>query len=142
MGLLVATQVQSQTQQLSDDLTATTQTVTGSSNFTSDESTEIATAVVNLTPQIQSLLTNIVAHKPSFATAVLFVGDLSKTVEASLQMQQQESAAFGTALQGKLAEPFASAAPLIAGQINDAFLNAIAKYDTCSNLLCLPPLAR
>ncbi|KAL9088366.1 MAG: hypothetical protein Q9159_003140 [Coniocarpon cinnabarinum] len=141
LGLVVALQVQSQTKRLGQDLEATTSDVQSSAPFTSNESTDIANAVLNLQLQIASLLTNIVAHKPSFATAVLFVGDLSKTVEENLQTQQQESAAFATALEAKLAEPFASAAPLIAGQIDRAFENATAKYQQCAGILCLPSLA-
>ena len=90
---------------------------------------------------IQSLLTNIVAHKPAFATAVFFVGDLSKTVEGDLENERTFSQDFGTALTAKLAEPYSDFAPLVTAQILDYFDAAIAKYQTCSGILCLPDIS-
>ena len=87
--------------------------------FNSSDSQAVAVAVVNLEPVIFSTLNNIVTHKPAFATAVLFFGDLSKTVEQTLVQQRQLSAQFSTALTAKLAQPFAGFAPLLAGQIDD-----------------------
>ena len=118
VGLFEALKVQLQTSQVSNQLMTAAQTAKNAANFTSDESGQIATAVVNLEPVIFSVLNNIVTHKPAFATAILFIGDISRTVEQNLVQQQQLSKQFSDALTVKLAQPYAGFAPLIAGQID------------------------
>ena len=141
LGFATALIIQGQTKQLGDDLQATTADVDASTPFTADESNAVASAVLNLQPQIQSLLTNIVAHKPAFATAVFFVGDLSKTVQGDLEDQRAFAGDFGRAVQAKLASPYSDFAPLITAQILGYFDDAISKYQTCSGILCLPDIS-
>jgi hypothetical protein len=140
VGLFEALKVQLETSQVSNSLISAARTANKSLPFTYDESAQIATAVVNLEPTIFSVLNNIVTHKPAFATAIFFVGDISLTVEHNLIQQRELSRAFSDALAQKLTEPFKGFAPLIAGQIDNAFATAIAAYQSCSGLLCLPPI--
>lgn len=138
LGLFTALQIQQQTTDLGNAVMAGTNTAKSSANLTADESNAVAVAVVGLEPRIQSLLTNIVAHKPAFASAVLLVGDLSKTVQSDLQEQKAYTQSFGDAITAKLAQPYAGFAPLITGQIAGYFDAALQKYATCSGVLCLP----
>lgn len=119
LGLILALKVQLQTSQVSNDLVTAAKTANASAPFTSDESNQVASAVIALQPQIISTLNNIVTHKPSFATAVLFVGDLSQTVEQNLVQQRELSREFAAGLTAKLAEPYAGLSGLITGPIDD-----------------------
>jgi len=119
LGVFEALKIQLQSSQVSNNLVAAAGTANESSTFTSDESGNIATAVLNLEPVIFSTLNNIVTHKPAFATAILFIGDISKTVEQNLIQQRELSREFANALAAKLAEPYASGAGLISGQIDN-----------------------
>ena len=117
LGILTALKIQSQTSQVSTDLVTAAHTASQSSNFTSTESGDIGTSIIDLEPVIYSVLDNIVEHKPSFATAILFIGDISETVETDLEQQQTLSSEFSTAIAAKLAEPYSEYAPLIADEI-------------------------
>jgi hypothetical protein len=141
LGFLEALKVQQQTTAVINDLTACAQIANRSLPFTKDESGAIAVAVVNLEPTIFSTLNNIVAHKPAFATAIFIVGDLTLTVENNLIQQRELSGEFSAALAAKLSEPYAGFAPLIAGQIDNAFATAIEAYKSCEGLICLPPIS-
>lgn len=118
LGLVEALKVQVETSQTSNDLVTAARTANESSAFTSDDSGNIATSIVSLEPTITSVLNNIVEHKPAFATAILFIGDISQTVESNLEQQRELSREFADAVTAKLAEPYAGLAPLIAGQID------------------------
>lgn len=118
IGLLEALKVALQTNDIENDLTTATRTANQSSTFNETDSENIAQAVINLEPVIFSVLNNIVVHKPAIATAVLFVGDLSKTVESDLNTLRQLSAGFAAALANKLASPLNEAAAPIAAQID------------------------
>lgn len=140
LSAITALQIQSQSTTIENDLKALIKTTNSTGNLSSDDTNTVANAVVNLEPYISSLLNNIVRHKPAFATAILLVGDLSKTVLQSLQTQQSLSLQFGNALVPKLAEPIRDFAPLVVGQINGYFSTAIAAYQQCTGLVCLPPI--
>lgn len=118
LGILVALQVETQSSQVSDDLVAAARTANHSSTFNSTESGNIATTVLSLEPAIFSTLNNIVTHKPAFATAILFVGDISQTVEQNLIQQRELSRGFANALAAKLASPYNVAAGAVASQID------------------------
>lgn len=100
----------------------------------------LSAPVLDLIDPINTTLTNIVAHKPAFATAVLFVGDLTKTVEQALITQRKLTLLLGNNLTAKLSEVYASVAPEVIDQIISGFDYAIAKYKKCSGVLCLPPV--
>ena len=119
LGLVEALKVELQTSQTSNDLVAAARTANESSAFTSEDSGNIAGNITSLEPTIISVLNNIVEHKPAFATAVLFIGDISQTVESNLEQQRELSREFADAVTAKLAEPYAGLAPLIAGQIDN-----------------------
>ena len=119
VGLFEALKIQTQTSQTSSDLVAAARTANSSSNFTETESNSIAAAILSLEPTIFTVLNNIVEHKPAFATAILFIGDISKTVESTLNQQRELSREFADAVAAKLYGVYAAYAPLIAAQIDD-----------------------
>lgn len=119
IGLLVALQVSTESSQAENDLTAAAGTANSSSPFNSTESGNIATAVLSLEPVIFSTLNNIVTHKPAFATAILFVGDISQTIEQSLIQQRELSREFANALAAKLSSGVAAAAGSVATDIDN-----------------------
>lgn len=118
LGLIEALEISSQTSTVSNDLIAAARTANNSAVFSSTESGNIASAVLSLEPVIFSTLNNIVTHKPAFATAILFVGDISQTVEQGLIQQRELSREFADALALKLASPYAAAAAPVASSID------------------------
>lgn len=140
LSLFTALKIQQQVGTLGDDLVVATNLTRQSSAFTQTQSGNIANAVVALEPQIKTLLANIVQHKPAFASALLLVGDLSKTVEADLKAQKKQTRMFSAALVAKLAEPYAGLAPVITKPILKYFTQAIHQYTTCTGTVCLPAI--
>lgn len=88
---------------------------------------------------VKSLLSNIVAHKPAFAT-VAVVGDISHTVEQSLITQRERTRELGDAASSKLAEHYSGYAPFVTNRFLGYFDHAIEKYHSCSGVFCLPTL--
>ncbi|KAB8349432.1 hypothetical protein FH972_023459 [Carpinus fangiana] len=132
LGLFTALKIQQQAGTISKGLTSTSKAANSSSPFTGEESGQIAEATVDLSPQIESLLKNIVRKKPAFATAVFLVGDLSKTVENLLKSQQQLTKGFVAGITPKLADPYRQFAPLITTPIINYFTSAIKAYSKCT----------
>jgi hypothetical protein len=130
LNTITVLKIQKQTSALSDSILAATSTAADSEPLDSDDSFTVAEAVLNLQPNIFSLLDNLQAKKPVFDKAVLGFVSVSKIVLKDLQRQKQLSAAFGVTVAEKLAEPFKSFAPLINGQIEEAFDEAIATYSS------------
>ncbi|GAM83350.1 hypothetical protein ANO11243_013370 [Dothideomycetidae sp. 11243] len=139
LGAGKALVIQWQTDELGDSLEDATDIINNSDAFNATDSGTIAFAVLGLQPKIASLLNNIVVHKPAFSS-VLFLLDLSQTVEDDLIDQKQESNDFGTALGSKLTGVFAAGAPLINAQIQQYFTDAIGNYTACDGVVCLPPI--
>ena len=119
IGILTALQIQTKIGDIGDTLTQGAQLASASAPLNDQQSNAISQQFLQLEPQLFSLLNNIVVHKPSFATAGLLVGDLTKTVEATLVQQRSLSAAFAQAIGSKLTSLFAGAAPIIARQIDE-----------------------
>ncbi|KAE8381933.1 hydrophobic surface binding protein A-domain-containing protein [Aspergillus bertholletiae] len=128
-GTGTALKIEYQSIQLSHALKDAISDTEDSQNFTSDESHEVAAAFIDLQPKISSTLDNIVSKKPQFDTGLLGVGSVSFLVKWNLQQEKDLSAELGKAVVAKLAEPYASIAPLLNDQIAAAFEKALAAYN-------------
>lgn len=127
---LQALKIQKQTNSISDSLTSATTVASASDPLNADDSFTVAAAILDFQPKIFSLLDNLQRRKPVFSKAILGLIGVDALVEKSLQRQKQLSAAFGSAVAEKLEEPFKGAAPVINGQIQDAFDEAIATFSS------------
>ncbi|KAH2340876.1 hypothetical protein KXW28_008613 [Aspergillus fumigatus] len=127
-GTLTALKIEVESVKLSCDLRDAISTTQASANFTNAESLTVATAFINLQPQIFSTLNNIVAKKLKFDTGLLGIGSLAFLVKGDLQQQKDLSGQLGDAVAAKLAPLYAQLAPMINKQIADAFDKAIAAY--------------
>ncbi|CAF9907229.1 MAG: hypothetical protein GOMPHAMPRED_005055 [Gomphillus americanus] len=130
--------IEEQTAELGDAISAATDAANLSPALSETDSGTVATAVVTLVPKIQSLLSNIIAHKNTFDRAVLGIGSVSPQVEQDLQTQSKLSDEFSGALIAKLAPDYAALAPLITNQISAAFQNAVKIFATSGGLFHLP----
>jgi Hydrophobic surface binding protein A len=139
LGLLTAVSIQQETQQLNTDIQHATSLTHDSTVWSQPHSLNVATAIINIEPQIFSVLSNIVRHKPAFATAVLGIGDLSQTVENDLITQRDLSKTFGAAVVKKLDPSLRGLAPAQTQNIVKHFNKAIQAYKSCTGLVCLPP---
>ena len=101
-----------------------------SSNFTSDGSLNVAGAFLDLLPIVTSTLDNIIDKKPEFDTGLLEIGSLSFLVKYNLETEKRLSLKLGDVVQAKLTPEYASIAPLVLGQIEDAFTEAISVYSS------------
>lgn len=128
LGTITALNIEVESVKLSNDLKDAISTTQAAANFTNAESLTVASAFINLEPQIFSTLNNIVAKKPQFDTGLLGIGSLAFLVKGNLQQQKDLSAQLGDAVAAKLAPLYASLAPMINQQIADAFAKAIAAY--------------
>ena len=126
---LTALKIELESSQLVRDLKDAISTTQQSANFTDAESGTVATALVTLEPQILSALTNIASKKAAFEKGILDFISLTFLVKNNLQQQKDLSAQLGDAVTAKLTPNYASLAPLITGQIADAFTAAINTFD-------------
>lgn len=130
--------IQKETDNLGDSISAATNAAKASAPLSDTDSGTVAVAVVNLQPQIFSLLNNIQSKKPAFDSAVLGVGSVSPQVKQSLQKQKQLSGDLGKAITAKLTPTYAAFAPTINQQIADAFDKAIATFSQKGGLFQVP----
>lgn len=130
LGTLTALKIQIESTQLSNDLKSAIKTTEQSSNFTDAESGNVATAFLNLSPNVISTLSNIVSKKSDFETGLLGIGSLTWLVKSDLEQEKEESAELGDAVIAKLTPNYAALAPLINAQIADAFTSAINAYSS------------
>lgn len=91
------------------------------------QSENVAAAVLQLQPNINSLLDKVVAHKPQFETA-LFGYSAVPVVKLSLTNAKKAADDFGAALVPRLSPAFQQVAPLIVEQIDAKFNEAIAAF--------------
>lgn len=93
------------------------------------ESAAVAGKVLNLQPNINSLLDNLVKHKPQFDTA-LFGFSASPLVVNTLKQAKNASDTFGKDLTPKLSGVYQQAAPVVIMQIDEKFDQTIAKFQS------------
>ncbi|KAB8237142.1 cell wall mannoprotein 1 family protein [Aspergillus alliaceus] len=128
LGTGTALKIEFQSVQLSHALKDAISETEDSAKFTGDESNKVAAAFIDLQPKISSTLDNIVSHKPQFDTGLLGLGSVSFLVKWNLQQEKDLAAELGKAVVDKLAEPYASVAPLLNDQIAAAFEKALAAF--------------
>jgi hypothetical protein len=87
---------------------------------------------------IRSLLENIVRHKPAFETGVLYVGDLSRTMQSGLREGRGQVDKFARAAQGIVVDGLI----IPEGQLLSAWDAAIAAFATCGGTICLPDVSK
>lgn len=141
VNLFTALLIQTQANKINDDLNnliKAAKAIPGQLN--DDDSLNIAVAVGQLEGPIASTLNNIVVHKPYFATVVLGFGDLSKTVLTDLQTERSLIGKFGAALTPKISDTYQPLGPTLTAEVQALFDKAIAAYQKCSGLVCLPPI--
>lgn len=128
LNALQALKIQKQTDAIGDSLVDATSVAASSDPLNADDSFTVAAAVLDFQPKIFSLLDNLQRREPVFKRAILGLISVEPLVYKSLQRQKQLSSAFGATVAEKLSEPFKGLAPVINGQISDAFDKAIAAF--------------
>ena len=124
---ITAFKIQIQTSELTKSVENAASVANMSAPLSDNESYNVALAVLTLQPHINSLLDNVVAHKPQFDTA-LFGFSASPLVKKDLQDAKKAADDFGAALTPKLSGVYGTVAPVIVKQIDDKFDEAIAKF--------------
>ncbi|KAL1621063.1 hypothetical protein SLS56_009368 [Neofusicoccum ribis] len=125
-SLLNALSVQTASNNVQTALTDATTAANSSAAFDDAGSAQVAQDILELQPQINSVLDNVVAKKPAFDSVQN--GALNGLVSQSLQDQKSGAAAFGDAVTAKLTPTYAAQAPAINQAIQAKFDEAIAAY--------------
>jgi hypothetical protein len=120
--------IQGQSSDLQNIIDKATKDANASPAFGDDGSNAVANAVLALEPNIFSVLDNLVAKKPNFDKPVIFGIVPSQLVLLDLKGLKTSTDKFGAATTAKLNSVFSGVAPIIIGQIDDAFNKAIAAY--------------
>lgn len=132
--------IQSQTDDLGKAIDAGASTANASPALNSADSLTVAEAVLNLQPQVISLLSNIEAHKPAFDSAVIDLVSVTPQVEQDLVNQNASTAALSNAIVAKLAAPYPTLAGSVTGPIFAKFDEAITLFSQAGGVIALPPL--
>lgn len=127
-GTITAIKVETEAICLNTDLREAVHTVSKLGNFTDAESQDIALSFINLVPTVNSTLATIVSKKDEFDDGLLGVASLSFLVKYNLETEKELSVKLGDEVKGRLTPDFASVAPLVLGQIKEAFTHAIQAY--------------
>ncbi|KAI5362709.1 Putative Cell wall mannoprotein [Septoria linicola] len=128
---ITALKIQVHTTELTKSVNSAASVANASAPLSNSEEFDVATAVLNLQPNINSLLDNVVAHKPQFGTAI-FGFSASPLVKKDLQDAEKAADAFGAALTPKLSGAYQQAAPIIVQQIDAKFDEAIKQFSSAS----------
>ncbi|KAL6230723.1 hypothetical protein BDW75DRAFT_59084 [Aspergillus navahoensis] len=129
LGTLTALKIEFQSIALSNDLRDAISTTKASANFTEDESLHVSAAFLELQPNIESTLDNIVSKKPQFDNGLLGIGSLGFLVKSNLESQRDLAGKLGDAVVLKLTKTYAVIAPLLNAQIKAKFDEAIAAFE-------------
>lgn len=124
---ITALKIQTQTTELTKSVGNAASVANASAPLSEAESSDVAFAVLSLQPHINSLLDNVVAHKPQFDTAI-FGSSASPLVVMDLQDAKKAADDFGAALTPKLSGVYQQVAPVVVKQIDDKFDEAISKF--------------
>ena len=127
-GTIDAIKIETEAIGLNFDLRNAVYTAQKSDNFDDDGSLNVAAAFLDLTPIVTSTLDTIIDKKPEFDRGLLDFASLSFLVKYNLQTEKRLSLKLGDVVQGKLTPDYAAIAPLVLGQIEDAFTKAISVY--------------
>jgi hypothetical protein len=128
-GTITAVEILADSLAVINAIVSTTNDAKHSANFTDAESESIAEAFVgSLVPVVESSLTTIESKKADFEDGLLGIASLTSLVETILKELKSDSDDLGSAITAKLTSIWASVAPLIVAQIDDAFDTAITAY--------------
>ncbi|RDW83569.1 cell wall mannoprotein 1 family protein [Aspergillus mulundensis] len=129
LGTVTALKIEFQAIALSNDLRDAVSTTKASANFTEEESLNVSAAFLDLQPNIDSTLDNIVRKKPQFDTGLLGIGSLGFLVKANLVTEKDLAAKLGDEVVKRLTATYAGIAPIINAQIQAKFEEAIAAFE-------------
>ncbi|KXT11155.1 hypothetical protein AC579_4069 [Pseudocercospora musae] len=143
-GLVKVLKIQQQSTDVGNAVKSATSTAQASQPIPADTATstpnnQVAAAVLSLKDSLQSFLTNLQSKKPAFDSVVAVVS-VSQQIKQTLTQQKGSSDALGTAITIKLASPYKDFAPLITGQIDGYFNQAIQTFSQPGGVISLPPL--
>jgi hypothetical protein len=128
LGTFTALKILGQSADLDGSIKDATRTAEHSAALSDAESETVATSVLLLAQTVYGVLDNIVAKKPEFDKAILGVFSGAFLVKGTLEKLQTSTNNFGDALTPKLTEQFQQLAPIVLGQINDRFDQALEVY--------------
>ncbi|KXS96244.1 hypothetical protein AC578_5485 [Pseudocercospora eumusae] len=136
---LAAVKIQQQALVIGRQIEATTEAVEATPSLDDDTSLQVATAVLNLVPIVETLLKRIQAKKPAFQSVVIGLFDVTGQVMAdlfgiqvvqTLTKQKTATLALGNSIAAKLTGAFKTAAPAIIDKLEADFDRVIADYGT------------
>ncbi|CAI7668223.1 unnamed protein product [Penicillium bialowiezense] len=123
-----ALQLQAKSSTLVKDINSGTKTVSDASTLNESESAKVANAVVELSSTVFTLLDQFVAKKPVFDKAILDVGSASSLVKGDLKKLKSATDEYGDAASSKLSGDITKIAPLLVGDIDFHFAEAIDAF--------------
>lgn len=94
--------LQSKSGTLLKDIKTGTDTMNGASTLSESDSAKVASAVVDLSTTVSSLLDEFVGKKPVFDKAILDVGSASSLVEGDMKKLKTATDEYGDAVTSKL----------------------------------------
>ncbi|KAF2090603.1 hypothetical protein K490DRAFT_53588 [Saccharata proteae CBS 121410] len=121
--------IQKQSSALATDITTATEIAHNTCPLDQSDSLTLGLATLALSPRIFSLLSTIVAKKPTFDDAALGVLDISTSIEQQLVHQKELSRELGNAITEVLDPSLTSLAAPVTQSIQAAFEKAIAVYE-------------
>ncbi|EED24461.1 antigenic cell wall galactomannoprotein, putative [Talaromyces stipitatus ATCC 10500] len=128
-GTITAVEILSDSFAVINAIVCTTNDAKHSANFTDAESESVAEAfIATLVPVVESSLATIESKKADFEDGFLGIASLTSLVETILKEIKSDSDDLATAIIAKLTSTWASVAPLIVAEIDDAFDKAIATF--------------
>lgn len=123
-----ALQLQAKSSTLLKDINSGTETVSDASTLSESESAKVANAVVELSSTVFTLLDQFVEKKPVFDKAILDVGSASSLVKGDLKKLKSATDDYGDAVSSKLSGDITKIAPLLVGDIDFHFAEAINAF--------------
>ena len=123
-----ALQLQAKSNTLLKDIKTGTETVNGASTLSESDSTKVGNAVVKLSSTVFTLLDHFVEKKPVFDKAILNVGSASSLVEGDLKKLKSATDDYSDAVTSKLSGDITKIAPLLVGDIDFHFTEAIDAF--------------
>ncbi|KAL4899484.1 hypothetical protein BDW74DRAFT_110498 [Aspergillus multicolor] len=129
LGTVTALKIEFQAIALNNDLRDAVSVTKASANFTEEESLNVSAAFLDLQPNIDSTLDNIVRKKPQIDNGLLGIGSLGFLVKANLVTERDLAASLGDEVVKRLTKTYSGIAPIINEQIQAKFEEAIAAFE-------------
>lgn len=128
IGALDALFIQAQTDHLGRAIEYTTRAADASPPLDEAGSLAVASAILDIRPDVEELLRTITYKKPAFDLVFVGVLSISKQVQISLTDQKALTRALGYSIAQKLFGVFKEQSPPLMDEIDAAFDRAIAAY--------------